>query len=409
MSSGSGTSAGTPPTTSTPSPIQRPSSSRNMMWAAVAVVVVVIVVLVVAWQAGVFGKASTNNGSCTPPAAKITGEGSTLVFPLMYFWGTTWATKAAGSSVNYASLGSGAGITAITGHTANFGASDAPLNPGQRAAAPGLMLLPESAGGVVPIYNVPGLSKPLNFTGQVLAEIYNENITMWNDPAIKNINQGVNLPSSSIIPVHRSDGSGTTFIFSSYLALSSNFWAAKYGHATIVSWPNAPNTEVASPGNSGVAASVKTTTDSIGYVDINYALSNSISYGAVKNPQGNYILANLTNTASALADANPALPTPMADWYNVSVLNANGPGDYPIVSFTYLLVFQDMGKAFGSLITQTQVENLVSFLHWIVTVGQQYAAQLFYIPLPASTVAYDQAEINSMVYNGQSFSVCVPS
>ena len=401
MSSGNGTNAGTAP--ANPSPIQRPAGSRNMMWAALAVILVVVVV---AWQAGLLGKTSTNNNACTPPAAKIAGQGSTLVFPLMYFWETTWATKASGSSVNYASVGSGAGISGITAKTVDFGASDAPLNPAQRAAAPGLMTLPESAGGVVPIYNLAGLSKPLNFTGDVLAKIYAQNITQWNDPAIAAINPGVNLPSVSIIPVHRSDGSGTTFIFSSYLSKESSAWASKYGYATTVQWPTS---EVGSPGNAGVASSVKTTSDAIGYVDINYALSNSITYGAVKNPAGNFILANLSDTASALADSNPSLPAPTGDWYNVSLLNAPGAGDYPITSLTYILVYQDMGKAFGSLVTQTLVTNLVSYLHWIVTVGQQYSAQLFYIPLPSSIVTYDQTEIDSMVYNGASISVCVPS
>ena len=403
MSSGNGTNAGTAP--ANPSPIQRPAGSRNMMWAALAVIVVIIVVVVVAWQAGLFGKSTSNGSSCTPPANALVGAGSTLVFPLMYFWETTWHGLAKGSSVNYEGVGSTSGINSITGHTVDYGASDAPLNPAQRHAAPGLMLIPESAGAVVPIYNVPGLSAPLHFSGATLAGIFSTSISTWNDPAIAADNPGVNLPSSPITPVHRLDGSGTTFIFTSYLSAESSSWASNYGHATAITWPGS---ELAASGNAGVSTTVKSTTDSIGYVDVNFALSNSIAYGAVKNPSGNYILANVSNAASALNDTHVTLPAPTADWYNVSLLNAPGSGDYPITSLTYVLVYQDPGTAFGSLYNMQKAQNLVSFLHWIVTAGQQYATSLFYIPLPASIVASDQATIDSITYNGAAISVCVP-
>jgi phosphate transport system substrate-binding protein len=417
MSSGNASSAETPPNSPStpPSSIQRPASSRTGMYVVAAVVIVILVVVVGAYAGGYLTPKSTSNSNgCTPPAAKITGEGSTLVFPLMYFWESTWSTVAAGSSINYLGVGSTSGINGITGLTVNFGASDAPLNPAQRAApqtgtpAEALSMIPESAGAAVPIYNLAGLKVPLNFTGHILAEIYDGNITNWQDPQITAINKldAAELPNASIIPVHRLDGSGTTFVFSSFLSASDPWWASHYGHATTIA--NWPTTELSESGNSGIAGTVKVTADSIGYVDVNFALSQSIAYGAVQNPAGNFILANVSNIASALADAKAVMPAPTADWYNYTVENSPGANDYPISTFTYVLVYQDMGKAFGKLITQAQVENLVSFLHWIVTIGQQYAANLFYVPLPASVVASDQSVINSMTYNGAAITVCTP-
>jgi phosphate transport system substrate-binding protein len=415
MSSGNASSAETPPTTpsSTPPTIQRPASSRMGMYVVAAVVVVILVIVVGAYAGGYLTPKPSSNGGCTPPAAKITGEGSTLVFPLMYFWETNWASVASGSSVNYLGVGSTAGINGITGLSVNFGASDAPLNPTQRAAPvagtakQSLTILPESAGGVVPIYNLAGLKVPLNFTGKVLAEIYDGNITKWNDPQITAINtlDTPSLPNASIIPVHRFDGSGTTFVFSSFLAASDSHWATTYGHATSITWPLS---EIAETGNAGIAGYIKGTADTIGYVDVNFALTQSIAYGAVQNPAGNFVLANVTNIASAIADSTAVMPAPTADWYNFSVENSPGAHDYPISTFTYVLVYQDMGKAFGSLITQSQVENLVSFLHWIVTAGQSFATSLFYVPLPASVVTSDQTVISAMTYNGAAINVCTP-
>ncbi|HTT26307.1 MAG TPA: substrate-binding domain-containing protein, partial [Thermoplasmata archaeon] len=216
MSSGNASSAETPP--NSPPSIQRPASSRTGMYAAVAIVVVVLVIVVGAYAGGYLTPKSTSNSGCTPPAAKITGEGSTLVFPLMYYWETQWAGVASGSSVNYLGVGSTAGINGITGLTVNFGASDAPLNPSQRAAPvtgtpkEALSMIPESAGAAVPIYNLAGLKVPLNFTGHILAQIFDGQITNWQDPQIKAINSvdAAALPNATIIPVHRSDGSGTT-------------------------------------------------------------------------------------------------------------------------------------------------------------------------------------------------------
>jgi phosphate transport system substrate-binding protein len=408
MSSGTNDNAATPPNTSTPPPtIQRSGGNRNMMWVAVAVVIVIIVVVGAAYAGGYLtpkaNSPKSSASSCAPASQGLTGAGSTLVYPLMYFWSTTYHD----SSINYEGVGSTSGINDITSHTVDYGASDAPLNPAQRAAAPGLMILPESAGAVVPIYNVAGVSKPINFTGQVLAEIFMGNITNWDNSALTSINPGITLPNATIQPVHRSDGSGTTFIFSSFLSADDSTWATLpgAGHSTALSF-SAWNSELQSKGNAGVSSTVTATSDSIGYVDISYAKENSISYGAVKNPAGNYILANVSNSQSALLDSNLNLPAPTADWYNFSAVNAPGAGDYPIVSLTYTLIFQDPGKAFGSLMTETTAENLVDFLYWAIHAGQNYSVSLFYIPLPSSVVTYDDTELASIQYNGAALPEC---
>jgi phosphate transport system substrate-binding protein len=400
MSSGN-TENATTPTTSSPA-IQRPRSSSTMLWAVIGVVIVIVILVGALWATGVIFPKSKTSG-CAPGSSSVTGAGSTLVYPLMYYWGKTYHD----ASVNYESVGSGAGITAITGLTVNYGASDAPLNPAQRAAVKSpLITLPESAGAVVPIYNVPGLATGtvLQFTGSVLAQIFMGNITNWHDPALVALNPSANLPNASIVPVVRSDGSGTTFIYSSYLSQESATFAKIYGHSTLITWPKA---NLQSKGNSGVAATVQTTTDAVGYVDINYAASTSLAYGKVQNPAGNYIQANVSNAASAIADSNVNFPAPTTgDWYNFSVLNAKGAQDYPITSFTYVLLYQDPGKAYNGLMSKTTTENLVDFLWWAVTQGQQYSPDLFYVPLPSTAVTFDESELNSVTYNGAAVSVC---
>lgn len=387
--------------TTTPSEpsIKRSRSSHTGLYVGVAVIIVVIAIVGVSWQVGLFNaKKSTTGCSGAPASTSIKGAGSTLVYPLMYQWETTYTQ----ASVNYASVGSGAGILQITAKTVDFGATDAPLNASQRAAAPGVLTIPESAGAVVPIYNLPGLSKTLQFNGSILAQIYLGTITNWNNSELQAINPGVTLPNANIIVVERSDGSGTTFIWTSYLSAESATWKTQIGHSTVVQWP----TGIKSKGNTGVTTTVQTTADAIGYVDINYALTNSIAYGKVQNPSGNYILASVNNSAAALKDANPTLPVGSGDWYNISALNAPGAGDYPIVSFTYLLVYQDLSAAFPSY-TLANAENLVDFIDWGVTTGQSYSAQLYYIPLPASVVTAVQTTLQSMTFGGSAVPLCV--
>ncbi|MGI0130360.1 MAG: phosphate ABC transporter substrate-binding protein PstS [Thermoplasmata archaeon] len=391
--------------------IVRPKGAgRTGIYIAIAVVVVVILIVVAGYSAGWFKPASTSTSTakgCTLPApTSLSGAGSTLVAPLMIAWSLTYTA----STVGYASVGSGAGISDITAKTVDFGASDAPLSPAQRAAipSPGVVTIPESAGAAVPIYNLPTVSTTLKFTGQVLAAIYLEDITNWNNSALQAINPGVTLSNAAIVVVHRSDGSGTTFVWSSFLSAANATWKSTIGFGTTVNFPAG---EVGSKGNSGVTTTVKSTQDAIGYVDINYALTNSVSYGAVQNPAGNYVLANVTNIASAIKDANPTLPSGTGDWYNVSVLNAKGAADYPIATFTYVFVYTDIEAAYGSTYGLDKAQNLVDFLAWIVnaTQGQTYSAGLYYIPLSSAVIAADLTTIAGLTYSGAKLTACVPS
>lgn len=411
MSSGSETNTNTSGDTI----VRRKGSGRTGLYGAIAVVVIIVIVLGAGYSlAGWFKTAGSKTGtSCgtgtsvvpavngpatsaqvTPAAETLNGAGSTLVAPLMF----TWAASYTNNTVNYASVGSGAGIADITQKTVDFGASDAPLNPTQRAAipSPGVVTIPESAGAAVPVYNLPSLSSTLKFTGAILAGIYLGKIINWNNTALQAVNPGVNLPNACIIVVHRSDGSGTTFVWTSYLSQENATWKSTVGYATSVSWP----VGAGSKGNSGVTATVKSTPDAIGYVDINYALTNGVAFGAVQNPAGNFIVANLTNIASAIKDANPTLPSGTGDWYNVSVLNAPGTHDYPLATLTYVFVYKDVGVAYGSSYTLSKAEALVDFLKWMVTSGQGYASALYYVPLSSAVVNADLTTIGSLTYNG---------
>ncbi len=372
---GTGNSGAGPGSTSgsgTPMIQRKAGKGQAILIAVMAVVIVGLLVGVVGYSAGWFKPASTatsGKGGCTlPTPTDIVGTGSTLVAPLMDVWEAFYWS---GTVVNYNALGSSAGITAITGKTVDFGASDAPLSGAQRHAAAGVLEFPESAGGVVPVYNLPssiGVTH-LNFNGSVLAEIFDGAITNWDDKAITTLNPTATMPNATITPVHRSDGSGTSFIYTSFLSLENTHWAKTYGKST--AWPTNISVGVGEGHNAGVAAYVAENSLTIGYVDLEYALTSgsSVGIGAVQNPSGGYIVANVTDTASALADTHLTLPAGDGDWYNVSLLNAPGAGDYPITSLTYTIVYQNLSAAYPSY-TLAKAENLVDFLHWVITSGQ---------------------------------------
>lgn len=418
--SSSGTATNPPPTgptgTTTPGQptIQRQKRGPGALIAVVAVIVVIVIILGVGYEAGWFKSSSTTSSgvaSCKLPAAgSLKGQGSTLVAPLMDQWAASYWT---GSIISYGAVGSSAGIQAVSTKVVDFGASDAPLTHAQRVAASGILMIPESAGGVVPIYNLPGLSAPLNFNGSVLAQFFDGQLTNWNNSALQALNPHVTIPSATVLPIYRTGGSGTTFIFTSFLSLENSHWNSTYGKNT--SWPSGlPGS--GESGNGGVTSTVEVTPDAIGYVDLNYAESASgVGVGTVENPHGNFIRASVANTESALADitSQPGfkLPAGNGDWYNVSLLNAPGANDYPITSLTYLLVFQNLSAAYSSIsgYSITNAENLVDFLHWAITTGQTWSALLYYVPLPAFIVSADNATINSMTYNGAAVPTCVPT
>ena len=285
-------------------------------------------------------------------------------------------------AINYQPIGSGGGIRQLTNQTVFFGATDGPMNEEQLKAAPGPILhFPTVLGAVVPVYNIPGVTEELKFTGPVLADIYLGKVKKWNDPAIAKLNPGVKLPATDVTVVHRSDGSGTTYIFVDYLAKVSPEFKSKVGVNTSVNWPAG----VGGKGNEGVSGLVTQTPGSIGYVELIYALQSKITFGSVQNAAGEFVKASVDAVTKAADAAAAAMP---AD-FRVSITNAAGAGAYPISSFTWLLMYEDpKDKVAG--------KAMVDFMRWALTDGQKYCADLGYAPLPANVVMLEQAALEKI-------------
>ncbi len=337
----------------------------------------------------------TPTPTVSPISANLNGAGATFPFPLLDDMITAYTNDHSTITVNYQSIGSGGGISAMQAKTVDFAASDAPLSASDMANVPNALHIPETIGAVTVAYNVQGVSSGLKLTGQVIADIFQGKITMWNDAAIQNLNPGVTLPANSINVVHRSDGSGTTFIFTGYLSAVSTSWASDIGQGKSVAWPVGSGQN----GNTGVASIVNSTANTIGYVELAYALENGMTVAAVQNPSGHYIMPTLeSTTAAAQAVASSGLPAGDGTWTNVNLLNANDPDAYPIVSFSYLLSYKELNVIPG--MTQDKATALVQFLWYVVHDGQQYAPGLEYAPLPANVVALDETTLRSITFNG---------
>jgi phosphate ABC transporter phosphate-binding protein len=273
--------------------------------------------------------------------------------------------------------------------------------------------LPFVGGALTIIYNLPGVSGHLNLTGALLAEIYQGNITAWNDPAIAAINPGVTFPSNSIVTVHRSDNAGTTYVLSDYLSQSSAYWSAHIGKGISISFPKISGA-LGVKGNSLVISTVASNKYTIGYSDLTDVLTSSSppQYAAIKNPAGSFVVPTIANTVSAISDkvaSMPTIPSSSGNWFNVSMVNANGTGDYPIATFLYMFVYKATDKGFTPTLAKSQVLQL--WLNWVVTTGQEYAdqsqpSQLYYAPLPATVVSVDQAGISTMTFDGATIPAC---
>lgn len=319
-------------------------------------------------------------------ALLITGAGATFPYPMYSKWFDEYHKKFSKIEINYASIGSGGGIKQVTESTVDFGASDGPMNDEQLKAYQDkhgfpILHFPTVLGADVPTYNIPGVSAELNFTPEALAGIFLGKITKWNDPAIAGANKGVNLPASEIIVIHRSDGSGTTYIWTDYLSKVSDEWKSKVGKGTSVNWP----VGLGGKGNEGVAGLIKQSPNSFGYVELIYAIQSGMPYGRVKNSSGTFIKADLASVTAAAAGAAKDMP---AD-FRVSITNAPGKTAYPISSFTWLLIpsrIQDAGKR----------EALKTFLKWMLTDGQTYTEQLAYAKLPKEVVAQEMKALNNV-------------
>jgi len=302
----------------------------------------------------------------------INGAGATFPYPIYSKWFDEYHKSNPQTQINYQSIGSGGGIRQVSNQTVFFGATDGPMTEEQLKAAPGALLhFPTVLGADVPVYNLPGLSAELKFTGPLLADIFLGKVKKWNDPAIAKVNAGVTLPDTDITVVHRSDGSGTTYIWVDYLSKVSPEWKEKVGVATSVNWPAG----VGGKGNEGVAGLVSQTPGSIGYVELIYALQNKILFGAVQNASGEFVKATTDSVTAAAAAAAASMP---AD-FRVSITDAAGAGAYPVSSFTWLLLYEDPKD-------KAQSKAMVDFMKWALTDGQQFASQLGYAPLPQDVV-----------------------
>ncbi len=343
--------------------------------------------------------------TCMSPGAAETvilnGSGATFPYPLLDSIITEYQTNVKPNvQVNYQPVGSGGGISDLQKTIVDFAGSDAPLSSAEAEKLPNALHIPETIGAVTVAYNIEGVSSGLKLTGQVIADIFQGKITMWNDAAIKNLNPDLTLPAAAINVVHRSDGSGTTFIFTGYLSKVSNSWATDIGQGKSVAWPVGSG----SSGNTGVASIVNTTANTIGYVELAYALQNGMTVAAIQNPSGNYVLPTLeSTTAAAQAVASSGLPKGDEAWTNVNLLNADDPDSYPIVSFTYLLVYKELNVIPG--MTESHATALVQFLWYVVHDGQNFASGLEYAPLPSNVVQLNEATIRSITFNGQTLSI----
>ena len=311
---------------------------------------------------------------------QISGAGATFPYPIYSKWFAEYNRMHPNVEINYQSIGSGGGIRQLSAGTVFFGASDGPMTNDQIYAAGFPVLhLPTVLGGVVPVYNIPGVDAELRFTGPVLANIFLGRITKWNDAAIKAVNPSVNLPNDDITVVHRSDGSGTTYIWVDYLSKMSAEFRKSVGVATSVNWPAG----VGGKGNEGVAGLVKQTPGAIGYVELIYALQSKIAYGAVQNQTGQFVRASTETVSNAATGAAKAMPRD----FRVSITNAPGHNVYPISSFTWLLFNERPSDRVKS-------RTMVDFVKWALTDGQRFAAELGYAPLPKEVVALEMQALS---------------
>jgi phosphate transport system substrate-binding protein len=320
-------------------------------------------------------------------ALLINGAGATFPYPIYSKWFDEYHKAHGNIQINYQSVGSGAGIKQATEGTVDFGASDGPMSDEQIKAfadkheGSGILHFPTVLGAAVPTYNIPGVTAALNFTPEALAGIFLGRITKWNDPSIGGANKGVNLPANDIVVVHRSEGSGTTYIWTDYLSKVSDDWKNKVGKGASVNWP----VGLGGKGNEGVTGLIKQTPNSLGYVELIYAAQNNIAYGAVKNSSGVFVNADLAGVSAAAAAAAKTIP----DDFRVSITNPPGKSAYPISSFTWLLIPAKITDA-------AKRDAIKGFLNWMLADGQNYAENLSYAKLPKEVVAKELKAINNV-------------
>ena len=325
-----------------------------------------------------------NGGSGS--SVSLQGAGATFPNPLYQKWLSEYEKVQPGVRIDYQSIGSGGGIKQLKEQTVDFGASDAPMKDEDLKSAPGEILhIPTVLGAVVITYNLTGVNQPLRFSSDVLADIFLGKVTKWNDPKIAADNPGVNLPANDITVVHRSDGSGTSAVFTDYLSKVSSEWKEKVGSGTSPRWPIG----IGGKGNEGVTGQVKNTPNTIGYVELAYAVQNKLPVAHIKNSSGSFVEPSIDSVTAAAAASAAETPEDL----RVSITNATGAQAYPIASYTYILVYKDQKDA-------AKGKALVDFLWWGIHDGETFAKDLQYAPLPADIVKRAEAKINAITSGG---------
>ncbi len=389
---------------------------------AAASIVGIMFMMPLLYSGATTGQGINAYGQLTPPSQlqqgvegsqsfTINGAGATFPFPLIDTWRVEYQSVNPSVNINYQSIGSGGGVRQFTERTVDFGASDAPLTEEEVQGLPSTPVhIPETIGSVVAAYNIPGIDKGLKLTGPVLADIFAGKITRWDDPRILELNSGLSLPSADIVTIHRSDGSGTTFIWTSYLSQVSPEWNQTIGAGKSVQW----TVGLGASGNEGVSNTILSTPNSIGYVELTYALTTGMDYASLMNSAGNFVEPTLSSTQAAAQNAiimngtgttnnstsgtTVSLPSGDQSWTHVSLLDAPGVDSYPIASFSYLLLYKELST---NIDTMEKAQALAEFINWAITEGQQFASPLHYVPLPDSVVQHNQQTLRSLTFNGQ--------
>ena len=327
---------------------------------------------------------------------RIDAAGATFAFPLLDLWRVKYQEVNPDISFNYQSIGSGGGVKNHIEKTVNFGATDAPLTDAEYAAAPGTITIPEMIGAISITYNLEGI-KGLNLSEEALCGMFLGDVTKWNDPLIVQANPSLSLPDEDIVTVHRSDGSGTTFAFTSYLTKTCPDWDEQVGAAKSVPWP----TGLGSPGNEGVAGTIRSTDNSIGYVTLAYAFQNDMATANIQNgDHTNFVAPSIDAASAASGSAAFLLPAAEGSWRDVDLLAAPGFNSYPITSFSYLIVHQDLADV-RSIDNKAHAKAVVDMMAWMITDGQQYSSQLLYVPIADAVSNIGLKGLAQITYNGE--------
>lgn len=358
--------------------------------ATIALIAVLMTSLLPTYASG-----GTMQSAHAQESVRIDAAGASFAFPLMDFWRVKYAELHPHIELNYQSIGSGGGVKQHIEKTVNFAASDAPLRDSEYERAPGSLTIPKLIGAISIAYNLPGIDTGLRLTEEALCGIYLGDITKWDDPVITGANPDVNVPGDSILVAQRSDGSGTTFAFTSYLAKVCPEWDEKVGAGKSVPWP----TGRGAPGNEGVAGLVKSTDGAIGYITLAYAFQEDMTTAAIQNgDKTNFVMPTLESASDASGGAAPTLPKAHESWRGVDLLAAAGENSYPITSFSYLIVHPDLE---GSVKSMSHAKEVLNLIAWIITEGQQYNADLLYVPISAPVANLGLEGLSKITYKGE--------